>query len=508
MTSTLGNFGSTGGVGTSTSLGSGAAPSGTGTTFGFGSSTTQPAAAGFGPFTSSGGISGTTNFGGNLTNTNNSNGGFGAAPSLGTLNASTNPGFGFPGSTFTTPTIAASAHSATENVPLDTKYKNLPENYKVEIDRVYKDFKAPMRETLSEIGRAKGNAYDELYEQLRKIHFNTMELETEQLKLQNEVKPFVEELKPFYHDFHLSGTTGLSQIRSRGGGTQGGRVLMLDEELPDKFYSKTAEKLERRMKECLSAVQYFEKQLAARMKVLDAFAKGRGIDMNGGAVLGGRGQYGQVTRVGAAQLILLIKQQSEAFQRISMEVMSVHQAANEIRALYLKIKGRDANPFEAADRREAAEEKYTEEKIKQEQTTKVTISSSQVFPTPTANTVSNMNTTGGLFSNSGLTAKPATQSFPSFNAPSVAPTNFGGPGSVFGVGSTNGLATTGFASATPISTSVVALDLAKPGGFNGFSAAPGFGATSSGAQNTGFGQSSFGKSSDGSSGKSGKSKKK
>jgi hypothetical protein len=418
-----------------------------------------------------------------------------------------------------------------ENIPLDSKYKDLPDNYKAEFDRVYKEFKAPMIENLTEISRAQGNAYDELYEQLKKIHLNTMELETEQLKLQNEVKPFVEELKPFYHDFHISGTTGLSQIRSRGGGAQGGRIMMLDEELPDKFYLKTAEKLEKRMKECLVTVQYFEKQLAARMKVLEAFSRGRNVDGQGNALLGGRGQYGQVTRVGAAQLILLIKQQSEAFQRISLEVMGVHQAANEIRALYLKTRGRETNPFEAADRREAAEQKYLEEKIKHEQTVKVSVPSTSTTVSnvgggsssgaSTAASFSTGTPSGGyMFSNkpastvgSGLssTFSPTmTTAFPTATNPPLNNTG------TF-AGNTGFAGSLSFGTGTTPSNNVAALDLAKPTAFGTVNS---FAPTNTLAPNNSFmgsnlsfgsfanPSSTFGKPSEGSSGKSGKNKKK
>jgi hypothetical protein len=299
-----------------------------------------------------------------------------------------------------------------------------------------------------------------------------MQLETEQLQLQSEVRPFLEDLKPFHRDFHSSSINGLTQIRSRGGGglIAGGGMIMLDEQLPDRFFLQVADRLEMRLAESIAAVHYFEQQLAARIRVLEA--RNNSYNGNVGDGIGIRGAYGQVLKVSPQMLLQLIKQQAIAFSQVAAEVGAVHQMANQLRQAFLSSQqqrnrgstGRlELNPFEAADRREAAEEKQAEDKIRLEQQ-QVAVQyhlqmqqqqqgqqgSSSAFPTLTAPTSTFGSSTFGLGSTTSATPGSST-SAPAFGS--------------FGVGGTTG---TGAGSAT-----TAALDLA---GMSKATTSTGFGA--------------------------------
>lgn len=371
-----------------------------------------------------------------------------------------------------------------ENIPFDTPYKDLPANYKTEIDQVYTGFKVPMRQHLDLIQRAKGNGFDELFQQLKKIHLSVMQLETKQIQLKNELQPFLDDLKPFYRDFHTSATNGLTQIRSRfiGGEQQAHQqqyFSVLDEALPDRFYLLHADRLEKRLVSCVNTVQYFEQQLAARIRVLEYSQQGHGSGYGqaGNGMVGSRGAYGQVLRVSPSMLLTLIRQQAEVFTQISAEVALVHQLANDLRQSFLAFRRSrmdNSNPFEIADRKELAERKQVEDKIRLEQQIQQQQSSSQQQQQPQAAggaATPAATTTFGSFGASTTTAAPATApagGFGSFSfgapataAPATTPATAGTQGTTTAPALTFG-ATTG-ATTTPASGSLTtnALDLAS-----------------------------------------------
>lgn len=331
----------------------------------FGSTATSGGLSSFGTLgTSSGTTSSTTQIGFGATKPDNAFGSFGQVASTSTLVGA--------------PSAAQQAVRNGENIPFDTPYKDLPAAYKAELDALYRDFKQPMRQELDLIARSRGQGFDALSQQLRQLHVAVMQLETEQLRLQTEVRPFLDELKPFHRDFRSSSINGLAQIRARGGGggSASGMMMILDEQLPDRFFSQVADSLEKRLGDSIASVHYFEQQLAARIRVLEA--RNSSYNGNGGDGMGARGAYGQVLRVSPQMLLQLIKQQASAFAQVAAEVGAVHHLANELRQVFLASQqqrsrgsgssGRgELNPFEAADRREAAEIKQAEDKIRLEQ---------------------------------------------------------------------------------------------------------------------------------------------
>lgn len=229
-----------------------------------------------------------------------------------------------------------------------------------------------MRLHLEALARHKGQGYDELCQQLKKIHLSVMQLETKQWQLKQQLQPMLQEIKLMYRDFHVSACNGLSQIRSHfisGQGIQGRHYLptMVDETLPDRFFLTSVEHVEQRMQQCIQSVQYFEQQLAARIRVIESSRNFvSGVSSSSSSQL-----YGQAQRVTPAMLLSIIKQQAHNFVLLSAQVNAVHQSVHDLKTVFLQQRRQvhkdTSNPFESADRREAAERKQNEEKIRLEQ---------------------------------------------------------------------------------------------------------------------------------------------
>jgi hypothetical protein len=237
-----------------------------------------------------------------------------------------------------------------------------------------------MRLHLEALARHKGQGYDELCQQLKKIHLSVLQLETKQWQLKQQLQPMLLEIKLMYRDFHTSACNGLSQIRSHfvsGHGIQGRHYLptMIDESLPDRFFLTSVEHVEHRMQQCIQNVQYFEQQLAARIRVVESsrqLVSSGYYSLQSSASSSQQQQlYGQTQRVTPAMLLSIIKQQAHNFVLLSAQVNAVHQAVHDLKQGFLhhrrQVQKDTSNPFETADRREAAEKKQNEEKIRLEQ---------------------------------------------------------------------------------------------------------------------------------------------
>ena len=335
----FGGFGTTpapstpafGGFGTSTPA---AAPTGTSSFSGFGTTPAKPATTGFGGFGTPSATTGATSsfggFGAPAAGTTSSFGGFGA-PATGTTPATTSnfgsfgsfggsaapntqptSGFGAP----TAPTIAL-APAVSENVcefPAETMYNDLPAAYKAELDRTWKEMKQPMKVKLEEIARSRGSIFDDVHSELRRIHLAVIKVENEQRRLQGEIRPFLAELRQTSEVGRLQAAIGLKQIRNQGiggallassgsgSGTQSGGIV--DEDLPCKWYLLVAEQLSSRLSRCVETVSSYERQLSTRLQALE--------QRTGGVMTGsGRGNYGQLRRVGVQELVALMQEQAK-----------------------------------------------------------------------------------------------------------------------------------------------------------------------------------------------------
>ena len=192
--------------------------------------------------------------------------------------------------------------------PVETLYKDMPEPYKAEIDRTWKEMKQPMKMKLEEISRSRGVIFDEVHNELRRIHLAVLNVENEQRRLQSEIRPFLADLKRTSETGRLQAAIGLQQIRNQSMGsslalTNSSEPLrnLLDEDLPCKWYGLVAEQLSSRLSKCIETVHNYERQLATRLHALQ------------GGVLGaaGRGTYGQLRRVGVQELVALMQEQAK-----------------------------------------------------------------------------------------------------------------------------------------------------------------------------------------------------
>lgn len=191
--------------------------------------------------------------------------------------------------------------------PIETQYKDMPAPYKAEVDRTWKEMKQPMKTKLEEISRSRGVIFDEVHNELRRIHLAVLNVENEQRRLQSEIRPFLAELRRTSETGRLQAAIGLQQIRNQSMGslalTSSSEPLrnLLDEDLPCKWYALVAEQLSSRLTKCIETVHNYERQLATRLQAIQ------------GGVLGaaGRGTYGQLRRVGVQELVTLMQEQAK-----------------------------------------------------------------------------------------------------------------------------------------------------------------------------------------------------
>jgi hypothetical protein len=352
----------------------------------------------------------------------------------------------------------------TQNIAYETLYKDLPPVFKLEIDRTYNEFKKPMRLKLEEISCHRGSMYDELKVGLKKIHSELLKIENKQTLLLREIKPFLEETKSVTKNARTYGAIGMQQVKSRGGGLAGGTFLLLDESLPNNFYVQVAEKLEKRINSCIQEVNYFNKQLLVKIRAMESLqSKNVSQQKN-------RGAYGQVvsTTIGARQLLDLLKTQVEAFTRVAAHVAHVHRDTEELKLMFLShysvhnknheqqtfnidasnsitssnnnyiSNSNNNNPFEAADRKEAAEKRISQQKMKSETFKFNTASSS------TTNVFTNNNFNSNNINNNN---QPTHQQQPTLNFLNIKPTST----SAFQLGN-NSFGSTNNSIATPLTT--------------------------------------------------------
>lgn len=171
---------------------------------------------------------------------------------------------------------------------------------------------------------------------------------------------------------------GLQQIRaSASSSLRIGMGMGIDEELPGPFYRGVETVLEKRLRQAQEGILQLQRQAASSRP---------GLGQDGGV---GVGPYGQPQRVGAQQLLELLKQQNDAFMRVAATAAETHRQVEALRERYLHLhalqqqhkdpsssssssstssgQGRDSgNPFELADRREAAETRLQAQRMKSE----------------------------------------------------------------------------------------------------------------------------------------------
>jgi hypothetical protein len=483
-------FGSTStGFGTSqpasTALTAFGAPQTAPTTFG----APQTASIGFGaqPQTSSGfGTLQTGGFGATSANT-----GFGS--SFGSASQPASAAFRLGATPTTLSTFSAPPSAQGPQIELNFRFTDLPEAYRSAIEQTSLDYKNPMREGLDEIARCQPKLLNELKAELGRTNLAALKLGNQQDLLLAEIRSFHDKAKDNLRDVRKFGASGLQQIQNRGG--LGARSYMMSEELPTDFYLDAADKIETRLCSLIEEVQHISRQLTSSLSALS----------------GEEGQYGQQTRIGPQQLVRLIQRQSEAFARVASCVAEIHKQADDMRMSYLRIYCKDegqrypgsyyeSDPFAAADRAEAANERLMSKKLKAEEFNRANRASAAApalqlgnAPAAAAAPGASASPFGFAFQSSAPAASAAPSPFGFSPAPATT-SAFGGygaapaAGSGFGLGlSASAPAASAFGSSFGLpaaggfggGTGFKALDLATPGpGFGGSVPAPSpFGAT-------------------------------
>lgn len=300
--------------------------------------------------------------------------GFGAVQATGFGAPSVNAGFGSAFSAAsqsapmafrlgTSPTLSSFSSLPSAQGPqieLNSRFTDLPDAYRSAIEQTSSDYKKPMREGLDEIARCQPKLLNELKAELGRTNLAALKLGNQQDVLLAEIRSFHDKAKDNLRDVRKYGASGLQQIQNRGG--LGARSYMMSEELPTDFYVDAADKIETRLCSLIEEVQHVSRQLTSSLSALS----------------GEEGQYGQQTRIGPQQLVRLIQRQSEAFARVAACVAEIHKQADDMRMSYLRLYCKDegqrypgsdykSDPFAAADRAEAANERLMSKKLKAEE---------------------------------------------------------------------------------------------------------------------------------------------
>jgi hypothetical protein len=423
----------------------------------------QTASIGFGaqPQTSSGfGTLQTSSFGAPSANT-----GFGSSFGAASQPASTAFRLGTAPTTLTTFSAPPSAQGP--QIELNFRFNDLPEAYQAAIEQTSLDYKNPMREGLDEIARCQPKLLNELKAELGRTNLAALKLGNQQDLLLAEIRSFHDKAKDNLRDVRKYGASGLQQIQNRGG--LGARSYMMSEELPTDFYLDAADKIETRLCSLIEEVQHISRQLTSSLSALS----------------GEEGQYGQQTRIGPQQLVRLIQRQSEAFARVAACVAEIHKQADDMRMSYLRIYCKDegqrypgsyyeSDPFAAADRAEAANERLMSKKLKAEEFNRANRASAAAPALQLGNAPAAATTAPGAaaspfsfaFPSSAPAASAASNPFGGgFSAAPAATPTFGGFGAAPASGSGFGL---GLSAAAPAaSTFGSSFGLPATGGFGG-----------------------------------------
>ena len=214
-------------------------------------------------------------------------------------------------------------------ISVDTRFTDLPEEYRGILERTSTDFKKPMHDGLDAIARYNPKILEELNLELRRTNLIAMQLKCRQEQLKSEIGSFQEEAKSNLRNVRKFGNNGLLQIQDRGG-IAGARPYLMNEELPTDFYREAVEKIEKRLRSCATDIDHLQKQLSATMAAMNEY------DPRAPA-MEGMGVYGQQMRIVPQQLVRLIQHQGEAFVRVAASIAEVHRETDVLRDNYRRL---------------------------------------------------------------------------------------------------------------------------------------------------------------------------
>ncbi|CAK4636632.1 hypothetical protein LEN26_010095 [Aphanomyces euteiches] len=384
------NFGSM--TGTTAAPATTTAPS---TGLGFGTTSATPATTGFGFGASSTTPAPSTGFGFGSTTTNNATSGFGATanstslfskPSTGlSFGGTSAPAFGTSsfGTSTTTPGFGAAPAPA---VSLDMRFENLP----AEVQKQLKEFDAFLKEqsreeaSIRSVSAQRLSDLKDATQQLEQVALVMRNLQTRQAKeidtLKSDVKDVVSQAEAADQiHIHLTSDTGIQRKES----------------MPSEYYWTLLRDFEQRM-------------ITLKAQMADVHIQLQGLQQN------------RNERDAAMTSPLLIQQilqsQNDAFMKIAAHVAQAHEQADALRDQYLAMLqrkqngGKVRNPFDAADRIQAEEERRVVDRIR--------LSAAHVS-LPTAGATSAAPVTTSAFGNT------TTPSFGGFGASTTAPTTSG-----------------------------------------------------------------------------------
>jgi hypothetical protein len=214
---------------------------------------------------------------------------------------------------------------------------------KEEIDRVYQKYKKPARDYLDEIAKTEGSSTDQVADRIRASNLIKLRIGNKQVALRRGLGALRDEAMQISMEARKSGNSCLEEIKLYGTGRlrKGGQQLT-----PNEFFIAALARLSKRLDGYVQEAAHIEQQLQAAQNL----ATGRGQMQDGG-------MYGQYQKIGAKEILQLIKSQHEAFLTVTARIAECHRDADMLRNAFKRMYPDYANVFDDEDKREKADER-------------------------------------------------------------------------------------------------------------------------------------------------------
>ncbi|CAN0062588.1 unnamed protein product, partial [Scytosiphon promiscuus] len=226
---------------------------------------------------------------------------------------------------------AASAGGTLQGITPETRYDQLPEAARKQIDELAKEIKR-QRGVADEVSRANPTHGLELQAKIRELRRDLLDLGNEQATQKLAMKDLKADADETCKHAEVHGLFVVQRMRSDSG-------LNTVEQLPSEYMWDMVESFEKRLHEYAQEINALQLQLSDE-------------PLQGGEMAA---PYGQRTRVTPGRLAFVIREQLKAFNQIAGHAAVAHEQVEALRQAY-KQQFKD-DPFEAAERQERAAER-------------------------------------------------------------------------------------------------------------------------------------------------------
>ncbi|CAM9588453.1 unnamed protein product [Discosporangium mesarthrocarpum] len=269
---------------------------------------------------------------------------FGTKPTVGSQSAFGTPATG----AFGAPVTGAAGVGGMKGVDPETRYQDLPNNFKAGIDSLFAEIKR-QRGLASEVSKTDSRMGLVLQGEMRELRKNLLDLGNMQQAQKLAAEELKGEVRQGVGQAERYGTFLLQQMVTPSG-------LRTVEELPSQFMWETLARFEKRLRENAQEIEAIRKQLMQAQGLQDGGTLGGAGDLYGGST------YGQRERVTPERLGLIMREQMKTFHHVAGHIASTHEKVEGLRAAHKARYGDD--PFEQAERKEREALRRLEKKMR------------------------------------------------------------------------------------------------------------------------------------------------